>query len=189
MELNVVWSFVLGGLAYGIFLGLGVAGLVAYNLWNNKCLLKAQQALEQEREYCRDSVLDDLNEKWMWRVSKLSRFSTSTGLAPDTRVESHDHVSRSSLHDNFGINSRQSTTLSLSPTLSAGSHDSIEENQQRVTTLTLDKEDDRKRFTDKLSMGGISTLSDSFFEDFEGEFVPEPPEHFLSRVQIQIQPS
>lgn len=155
MGLSVAWSFILGAMAYGLFLGFGLAGLVVYNIWNNKILRKARDIQESERR--RDSLMDDLNKKELWSNSKLA--ISSLGLPSDTRVGSQGQLPKLSFDDSFSINTRRITTLSMSTILSADVDDSREQGQQRSTALPLGSENDRSKFSDCLTLGDASALS------------------------------
>lgn len=161
MALSVAGSFILGTIAYGFFLGLAVAGLVTYNIWNNKSLQKARKAQEIKR--CRDSLMDALNEKDLWRDSKATLISTLAEAIPDTPVESQDRFSKLSFDDSLSID----TKLSLSTVKSAGSHNSREESERRFPALSLQAEHNRPRNLDVsyLSMEDVSALSDADIED------------------------
>lgn len=50
---SLAWSCIYGAIAYILFLGVGVVGLIFYNIWNNRELEKARQRQKDER--CRDT--------------------------------------------------------------------------------------------------------------------------------------
>lgn len=68
MASGLTVSCILAAAGYLLILGMGIAGLVVYNTWNNKGLAKER---EREREkHCRDSLMCALNDEKLWRDSK-----------------------------------------------------------------------------------------------------------------------
>lgn len=177
MELSFAWSVARGALAYGAFLLLVIADLVAYNAWNNRCLTEIRL---QASVGSRGSLLDAL----MCRQSKLARLSTpSRDLMPYSRAEFHG-CSRSSLDDNFTIDTRRDTSFSLSSSLSAGNHGPTEGHQQGLTVLAHDHDINGKRSSDCFSLEGIvSALSDSYADDLKRRSVSDQPNSWVSRIQ------
>lgn len=162
MEPSRAWSFAFGAIGYVLFLGVGVACLVVYNIYNNRTLRKARQKEEDER--WRDSVLDDRDAKELGTFARSPERPSSLAISLATRVESPGRHSRSSFSDDtISIDEeKKDTRLSLSTTLSAGSHDSIAgERPSELNALAVGHQDGDRSASTRYSLGSVYSFSDS----------------------------
>lgn len=165
MESSVAWSFAWGAIGYVLFLGVGVACLAIYNIYNIRTLRKARQ--REKIQVWRDSLLDDLDAKGLGTAAKSLMRPTSLASSSTTtlaaRVESPDRFSRSTLFDDSSIIDKgDETQLSMPTALSAGSHDSTaRERPPELTALAVGNQDGEKSASTRTSLESVYSFSDS----------------------------
>lgn len=165
MESSVAWSFAWSAIGYVLFLGIGVACLVIYNIYNDQTLRKARQ--KQEIELWRDSLLDDLDAKGLGTFAKSLKRPASLASASTitlaARVESPDRFSRSTLFDDgASIDKGNETKLSIPSILSAGSHDSTaREHPPELTALAAGNQEGERSASTRTFLDSVYSYSDS----------------------------
>lgn len=166
MAISSTLACILGVVFYIIFLGVGVAGLVVYNIWNNRELQKARE------ERCRDSLMDALNDEKMWRDSKATMRSSNLPVDTyDSQVGSKPKCSKVSFEDSLlSIDSLGDIDDSLSTIRSENPHDSMADFPHELASMSHnDEENGQSRgssdSTLALSKLDVSALTDSGFEN------------------------
>lgn len=157
-------------IVYIVCLGVGVAGLIAYNIWNNRDLQKARQ------RRCRDSLMDDLNGEKMWRNSKWTTLSSTLPVDNyDSQVGPKPEVSKVSFEDSLAsIDSLGDAEDSLSTVRSEKRHDSRAASPHNLAAMSHSDENGHPRASKgSLAFSGldVSALTDSDIESVIGDSV------------------
>lgn len=181
MTLSWKWTFIFGAIGYGVFLGLGCGGLVAYNIWNKKNLRKMRQ--RQENEFYRSfygtkgaamsmdtlAKISDITGSSQWGDSKATIINTQSREENKSREGSVDLRRLSNLSlgglslDLDGISMASVTSLN-----GPGSRRNSRQSLDGISAISTDDKDDHQgegSGSSCLTVSAISCIGETGLEE------------------------